>query len=142
MFGGLVLAGVQLPAIQQPVYSYFITDLDVQMERDYWNKLEPGTLVFDSIVSRSATLFARGSNANFTWYKSKPEWEKLAAAPDPMALKAGGYSYIYFDQISWDEIPQDIQKKYFNPCVKTVNEVEDWRHDFRKLIDVRACGME
>ena len=59
-----------------------------------------------------------------------------------MALKAGGYSYVYFDQISWDEIPQDIQKKYSDPCVKIVNEVEDWRHDFRKLIDVRACGME
>ena len=94
------------------MYSYFIGDLDVQMERDYWNKLEPDALVFDPIVSRSATIFARGSNASFTWYKSKPEWEKLAAAPDPYALKAGGYSYAYFDQKSWDEIPQDIQKKY------------------------------
>lgn len=139
MFGGVVLAGIQLPAIQQPVYSYFITDLDVQMERDYWNKLEPGTLVFDPIVFRSATLFARGSNASYTWYKSKPEWEALLEEPDPYALRASGYSYAYFDQISWDEIPTDIQKKYNDPCVTILNEVEDWRHDFRKLIDVRAC---
>lgn len=139
MFGGVVLAGIQLPAIQQPVYSYFITDLDVQMERDYWNKLEPDTLVFDPIVFRSATLFARGSNASYTWYKSKPEWEALLEEPDPYALRAGGYSYAYFDQISWDEIPTDIQKKYNDPCVTILNEVEDWRHDFRKLIDVRAC---
>ncbi len=140
MFGGIILAGVQIPAIQKPVYSYFITDLDVQMERDYWNKLEPGALVFDPIVSRSATLFARGSNANYTWYKSKPEWEKIAASPDPFSLNAGGYSYAYFDQVSWDEIPVDIQKKFDDPCVTVVKEVEDWRHDFRKLIDVKACS--
>jgi len=140
MFGGIILTGVQIPAIQKPVYSYFITDLDVQMERDYWNKLEPGALVFDPLVSRSATLFARGSNANYTWYKSKPEWEKIAASPDPYSLNAGGYSYAYFDQVSWDEIPPAIQKKFDDPCVKVVKEVEDWRHDFRKLIDVKACS--
>jgi hypothetical protein len=140
MFGGIVLTGVQIPAIQKPVYSYFITDLDVQMERDYWNKLEPGALVFDPIVSRSATIFARGSNASYTWYKSKPEWEKIAASPDPRSLKAGGYSYAYFDQKSWDEIPTDTQKKLSDPCVKVIKEVEDWRHDFRKLIDVKACS--
>lgn len=139
MFGGVVLAGIQLPAIQQPVYSYFISDLDVQMERDYWNKLEPDALVFDPIVFRSATLFARGSNASYTWYKSKPEWEALLNKPDPYSLRAGGYSYAYFDQVSWDEIPGDIQKKYNDPCVKILNEVEDWRHDFRKLIDIQAC---
>jgi hypothetical protein len=142
MLGGVFMAGIQIPAIQQPVYSYFIGDLDVQMERDYWNKLEPDALVFDPIVFRSATIFARGSNASYTWYKSKPEWEKIAAAPDPYALKAGGYNYAYFDQKSWDEIPAASQKKFNDPCVKIVKEVEDWQHDFRKLIDVRACGTE
>jgi hypothetical protein len=111
------------------------------MERDYWNKLEPGALVFDPIVSRSATLFARGSNANTTWYKSKPEWEKIAASPDPRSLNIGGYSYAYFDQQSWDEIPPAIQKQFDDPCVKVVKEVEDWRHDFRKLFDVKACSV-
>jgi hypothetical protein len=32
MFGGIILAGIQIPAMQQPVYSYFLSDLDVQ-----WN---------------------------------------------------------------------------------------------------------
>ncbi len=139
MFGGIMLAGIQVPAMQQPVYSYFLGDLDVQMERDYWNKLEPTALVFDPIVSRAATIFARGSNSGYTWYKSKPEWEKILASPDPYALNAGGYGYAYFDQKSWDEIPLAAQKKFDDPCVKIVKEVEDWRHDFRKLIDVKAC---
>ena len=139
MFGGVVLAGIQLQAIQYPVYSYFISDLDVQMERDYWNKLEPGALVFDPIVSRSATIFARGSNANYTWYQSKPEWEKLLASPDPVALNAGGYRYAYYDQKSWDEIPLPVQDQYKDPCVHIIKEIEDWQHDFRKLIDVSAC---
>jgi hypothetical protein len=140
MVGGIVLSGVQIHAIQQPVFSYFLSDLDVQMERDYWNVLEPDALVFDPIVSRAATIFARGSNANYTWYKSKPEWEKLLASPEPTALAAAGYKYVYFDQKSWDEIPLNIQEKYKNPCVQIVNEIEDWRHDFRKLMDVSACA--
>ncbi len=140
MLGGIVLTGIQIPAIQQPVYSYFIADMDVQMERDYWNKLEPDALVFDPIVSRSATIFARGSNSGLTWYKSKPEWEKIAASPDPYTLISGGYSYAYFDQKSWDEIPASVQKKFDDPCVRIVKEIEDWRHDFRKLIDISACG--
>lgn len=139
MVGGIVLTGVQIHAIQQPVYSYFLGDLDVQMERDYWNKLEPDALVFDPIVSRSATIFARGSNSNYTWYKSKPEWEKLLASPEPSSLATAGYRYAYFDQKSWDEIPLKVQQLYQNPCVQTINEIEDWRHDFRKLMDVSAC---
>lgn len=139
MFGGIVLTGIQLPAIQQPVYSYFLTDLDIQIERDYWNTLEPEALVFDPIVSRAATIFARGSNSGFTWYKSKPEWEKLVASPDPYDLRAGGYSYAYFDQKAWDEIPLSIQKKFDDPCVTVVKELEDWRHDFRKLVNIQAC---
>lgn len=139
MFGGIMLAGIQIPAMQQPVYSYFLSDLDVQMERDYWNRLEPDVLVFDPIVSRAATIFARGSNSGYTWYKSKPEWEKLLESPDPYALNTGGYSYAYFDQKSWDEIPLPAQKKFNDPCVKIVKEVEDWRHDFRKLINIKEC---
>jgi hypothetical protein len=139
MFGGIVLAGIQIPAMQQPVYSYFLADMDVQMERDYWNKLEPNALVFDQITARAATIFARGSNAGFTWYKTKPEWEKIAASPDPYSLNAGGYSYAYFDQKSWDEIPVSAQKKFDDPCVVVIKMLEDWKHDFRKLIDVKAC---
>jgi hypothetical protein len=139
MFGGIVLTGIQIPAIQQPVYSYFLTDMDVQMERDYWNTLEPEALVFDPIVSRAATIFARGSNSGYTWYKSKPEWEKLVTSPDPYDLRAGGYSYAYFDQKAWDEIPLSIQKKFDDPCVQIVKELEDWRHDFRKLVNVQTC---
>lgn len=142
MFGGVLLAAIQLPAIQQPVYSYFLSDLDVQMERDYWNKLEPDALIFDLIVSRSPVIFARGSNANFTWYASKPEWEALAQSPEPRALNAGGYSYAYFDQVSWDELTPSVKESYLDSCVRIVNEIEDWRHDFRKLLDISNCTIE
>jgi hypothetical protein len=142
MFGGVLLAAIQLPAIQQPVFSYFLSDLDVQMERDYWNKLEPDVLIFDPIVSRSPVIFARGSNANFTWYASKPEWEALAQSPEPRALNTGGYSYAYFDQVSWDELTPAVQESFQDPCVRIVNEIEDWRHDFRKLLDVSNCKVE
>ena len=62
--GGVVMFGVELPAIQKPVPSYFLIDLDARMLQDHWNRLEPGALVFDPIPSRATTLFGRFTNSS------------------------------------------------------------------------------
>jgi hypothetical protein len=139
MMGGVVLFGVELPAMQKPVYSYFLTDLDVLIQRDYWNKLEKDALVFDTITARAPTIFGRATDSNITWYQSKPEWNKLNEAPRPADLRAYGFSYAYFDNKYWDSLPIDVQKSLQDPCVKVVEEVEDWKHDNRKLLDIRSC---
>lgn len=131
--------GIQLAAIQSPVYSYFITPLDAQMTKAHWNRLETGALIFDPSPARGTTVLGRPTNSAYTWYATKPEWEALRSAPDPVQLRAAGYRYVYLDNGYWDEIGLTYQKQFTQPCVKQIDEVVDGQNNFRRLLDIDAC---
>ncbi len=139
VFGGMVLFGVELIAAQKPVYSYFLTNLDVSAARDYWNRLEPGALVFDPVPVRAVTIFGRPTRSSSSWYSPLPDWEQLALAPTPASLRAAGFSYAYLDQAHWDELPAASQSALRSACVVEMGEYTDWTGDYRWLLDLRAC---
>ncbi len=142
MFGGVVLFGFELLAAVHPVRATFVDVLDARVEADYWNRLEPDALVFDSSSSRSATIFGRKTDAGITWYESKPAWEALVKAPNPANLRAAGFDYVYLDQAYWNKLGPTYQQALIGPCVKLVKEY-DWDgppSDFRRLLDIRQCG--
>jgi hypothetical protein len=145
IFGGVVLFGIELIAARKPVYSYFLSSMDVQMEKEYWNRLEPDALVFDPSPSRAPTVFGRFTDAYLTWMDPKPEWQELVAAPDPYQLQAAGFDYVYFDIRYWENLSPENQALLESPCVVLVKQVDgtrsenDLRADFRRLLDIRAC---
>jgi hypothetical protein len=136
---GLLLFSIGLVAAQKPVYSYFLTDLDVAAARDFWNRLEPGSLVFDPIPIRPPTLFARPTHSSTTWYEPTPEWEALVQSPDPSALRSAGFQYVYIDQAYWDTLSTASQSKLQSSCVTLLKEYTDWTGDFRWLMDIGQC---
>ncbi len=145
VLGGLVLFSVSLIAAPKPVYSYFITDMDVVMFKEHWNKLEPSARIFDPEAVRSVTVFGRYTRAFDSWYVPKPEWEALVAAPDPSALAAAGFDYVYFGSEYWDDLTPELQSRLGETCAALVDEVfgfrspTDFRKDFRRLLDLRGC---
>jgi hypothetical protein len=139
VFGGLVMFGVELLAAQRPVYSYFLTPLDAQIGDAHWNRLPPGALVFDPEPSRATTIFGRFTDAAYTWFSFKPEWNQLHDEPDPRALQAAGFDYLYFDQAYWDEIGPLWQQRLQDPCVRLVDQAENSVGEFRRLYDLSAC---
>jgi hypothetical protein len=145
IFGGVILFGTELIAAGKPVYSYFLSSMDVQMEKGYWNRLEPNALVFDPIPSRAPTVFGRSTDAYLTWYEPKPEWQALVAAPDPYQLRSAGFDYVYYDIRYWESLTSQTQALLQSPCVMVVEQVDgyrsenDLRTDFRRLVDVRNC---
>lgn len=139
IFGGLVFAGFQMIAVQRPVYSYFLTPLDVQMTRAHWNRLEAGALVFDPVPYRAPAIFARHTNASYTWYHPKPEWEALLQAPDPRRLRAAGFRYLYVDKGYWDSVDPNLRAAYSGGCAVLVDDVSDALGDFRRLFDLQNC---
>jgi hypothetical protein len=137
LFGGLVMGGVSLLAAQRPVYSYFITPLDVRIMRAHWNDLLPGALVFDPTPYRAPTLFGRHTNASYTWYRAKPKWEALYADPNPVAMRKSGFRYVYLDDGYWNGLT-DAQRESF-ACTLVVDEAADNQGRFRRLLDVTPC---
>ncbi len=144
-FAGVILFGVQLAAIQKPVYATFITPMDAQMSQTYWNKLKPGSLIFDPTVYRAPTVFGRFTKSSPSWYQTSPEFQALAGAPDPFKIHAAGFDYMYFDSDYWDNMTPAEQALFKNECVKQVAQVngihgeKDYRRDFRRLLDIHDC---
>ena len=139
MLGGLIYFGVESIGVRSPVLSYFIEPLDAAMENEYWNRLEPGWMVFDSTPSRSVTLFARPVRSSATWYEVLPDWFAKAANPDPYLLQADGFGYVYLSASDWDTLQPTQQLALQGKCVIKLKEVSDWTGDFRRLLDIRAC---
>lgn len=137
--GGMVMFGVELLAGQRPVLSYFLTPLDNQMMTAHWNRLPPDALIFDPEPSRGTTVLGRFTNSSTTWFENKPAWKQLRAAPDPYALQAAGFDYLYLDQVYWESIELVYQQRLQAPCVKLVDEVTGMSDDFRRLYDLGAC---
>jgi hypothetical protein len=140
VMGGLITFGLQIASAPQPVAAPFISELDIPMSRAYWNRLEPGALVFDTIPERSVTLFGQATRAKRDVYSFMPEWEALAVDPNPQKVAAAGYTYIYLDDLAQRAMSDATLQAYRRPCVKVVKEVLPTAgYTFRRLLDVRAC---
>ena len=139
MLSGLVLFAVEMVAIPKPVESYYLNELDGRMFKYYWDKLAPGALVFDPVPSRAPTVFGRATNSSLTWFEEKPAWKQLAAAPDPVKIKAAGFDYIYLDNLYWGNLDFASRDLLNGPCVKVIQEYENSMHETRRLLDLRAC---
>lgn len=143
-FGGLVFLGIQLLAIQEPTLPLFITELDVRMENRHWNQLPRDAMIFDPDPRRVVTVFGRGTDAMISW-TPKPEWNALMENPDPYALQAAGFDYVYYGVEYWEWLSPEAQVKLNDACVKLVDEAhgirspEDYRKDFRRLLNIMAC---
>jgi hypothetical protein len=142
MLSGLVLLGNQINATYKPVASYFVSDLDVRMYAAYWDRLEPGAMVFDPVPSRPPTIFGRFTDSSITWYVPKDSWVDLVKAPDPVNVRAAGFRYMYFDKEYFKE-HQDLLGK---PCATLVQQMDGAKEshgemipDYRRLIDISSC---
>lgn len=145
ILGGLVLFGVQLAAIQKPTYATFVTPMDAKMSQEYWDRLQPGSLIFDPVVFRAPTLFGRFTDSSPSWYTRSDSWQALSDAPDPTMIHDAGFDYMYFDSNFWEGLTAEERSRFVLPCVKLVAQVDgvhsekDYTKDFRRLLDIRSC---
>ena len=143
--GGLVHFAVSLTAAPKPVNTFFITDMDAKILADNWNRFEPEALVIDPDSVRGVTVLGRYSRSSNNWGEPTAEWDQLMTAPDPYALRAAGYSYLYYGSEYWDQLGAPYREALSAACVKQVERVDgirsekDYRKDYRILLDLRAC---
>ena len=72
LFGGLSIFSLELLAIQKPILSTYIEPLDARIMKEYWNKLDPSSMILDPEPIRDAVLFGRPTNAAITWFELNP----------------------------------------------------------------------
>jgi hypothetical protein len=140
MFGGIVLFGLSLTAAVKPILSDFIDPLDASMSRQYFDKLEDDALVFDNINYRAPVVFGRPNRSALDFYTRTEEYKFLVADPEPHAIHAAGYDYIYIDGTYWREMTPKERESFNDSCVRLVYSVEQpVPPDFRRLLDISAC---
>ena len=145
IFGGMILFGIELIAAQKPVLPLAMGPMDVQIYNEYWDKLEPNALVFDTLPARAVTIFGRFTDSNETWYVPKESWIALAQNPFPRALRAAGFDYFYYSLINWENFSPEVQSALDDPCVKPAVQVDgvrsatDAHQSWLRLVDIRGC---
>ncbi|MBI9050456.1 MAG: hypothetical protein JEZ00_13630 [Anaerolineaceae bacterium] len=142
MVGGLFYFGIQSIAGQTPILSTFIEPMDAVMENRYWDQLPEDSMVFDPMPSRSATIFARPSESQSSWYSRTDEFNALTADPNPYQIHQAGYDYIYWSEESWHNLSDRERASFDDPCVIIVDEITQWDNDFRRLLDISTCQSQ
>lgn len=144
--GGLVHFGVSLTSAPKPVNTFFITDMDARMLADNWNRFEPDALVFDPEQVRGVTVLGRYTRSSDSWGGATEEWGRLFDAPDPYALRAAGFSYLYYGSEYWEQLTPGAREALSASCVTIVDRADgtrsetDYRKDYRILLDIRSCN--
>ena len=140
----MILFGIELTAAQKPVLPLAMQPMDIQIYNEYWDKLEPDALVFDTLPARAVTIFGRFTDSNETWYVPKQSWIALAQNPFPRDLRAAGYDYFYYSLINWESFSPEVQSALEDSCVKLVVQADGIRSDtlrpsWVRLVDIRGC---
>lgn len=143
VFGGLVITGPLLTAMPKAVFGDRIRPLDAAMNREFWDRLEPGSLVMDSQTWRAVAVTGRLTRSSLDSSTMLGEWRALVALPVVATLARKGFDYVYVEQAWWDKMPEAARQSFGDPCVKLLGEKRDDGPDgFRRLFDIRACRAE
>ncbi len=134
IFSGISLFSLQMAAMPNPVYAIFLDPLDAQMFTRHWDRLLPGTMVYDPVYPRSATIFGRPIRSSKTMGETLPEWNSLLENPDPYRLKAAGYDYLYVDLKYLNKYTGVVQLES-QSCVHLIDLLED--KNGAKVVDAR-----
>lgn len=141
IIGGIAMLPSILVASARPQSSYFISQLDRQAAKMYWNTLEWDAAIFDPAYTyRPAAIFASSAGQAYQdIHTPYPGFAALTANPNPLQAADQGYMYYYLDRQTWDKFPPEIQAAFSNACVKGIAQFTSDDGDFRKLYDLRAC---
>lgn len=139
VFSGLVIAGISLTYAPHVVFGRSLNHLDTYIASEYWDKLEPGSKIFDPRQWRATALTGRLTQAALSTNQPAPAWEALRDDPRLKDLLSQGYSYVYVDEGWWRSLPQEKKAGLKQPCVKTLSEYDNIKLEFRRLLDLTAC---
>jgi len=139
LFGGMLIAGIQLTAASSTQLAHTFTELDAALTSQVWGEFSNEDKIFGplgntTIITGQLTGRLLGNppeNSN---------WTQLRLNPTLEALIAQEYDYIFIDSRRWDDISPDSQAELDASCIEIFAEVWDNSGDnFRRILDLKDC---
>jgi len=140
ILSGIVLFSIQMIAIIRPQFTYFVDTPDAILSQKYWDNLEQDAQIFDLDATRAVTLFGRPMRHAFQdQYTPFSAWLTLEQNLDPTQIAQAGFSYIYLDKETWQNLTYQQKQNFQQPCVSKFAEQVTEEKDFRWILDIRTC---
>jgi hypothetical protein len=146
VFGGCMIAGPTLSAAAKSVLTEpDVSGIDARVSEEIWDRLAPGSLIFDPQGWRATMLTGRLTRAiegNMSYnYARSSHWEAILANPSIQELLEQGYQYVYIDKSWWDSLPAEARESLSIECIEIITEyIDPISSDFRRLINLEACS--
>ncbi len=139
MFGGLMLAGIQLTAVSTTQLAHRYTELDAQLASEIWDTLPYNARIFGN--PGNATVLTGRLAEQLLDEPVTRRWQSLLTDLNLDVLVDYGFEFVLVSN-RWpsDTMLDQIAALEAQPCVVLMTEVWDTsRVNFRKLYDIRGC---
>ncbi|NPA06316.1 MAG: hypothetical protein GXO54_02810 [Chloroflexi bacterium] len=137
---GVVIAALQLSALQRPRLGQHITLADAAIAREVWNALPRDALVFDPLGWPVVVVTGRPTWYGRWFHDPFPEHQALVARPELPALRALGFTHVYVRAQWLETLPADLVAELFeHPCTRVVAQAPE-DQPTRWLLEIRACS--
>ena len=142
---GVVLGGIQLSAIQRPRFGASISQYDVEIARQVWDRLPPKALIFDPRGWPAVAITGRLTRFGIWKGHESTMHHTLTKHPTVNGFLAAGFSYVYVPDEWWYDLTPEDQHELSRPCIIVVAESQsppnaEGRIYFRRLLDISKCG--
>lgn len=136
-FSGIVLAGIQLTAAPDTIYSAKYKDFDTKLLAQVWGKIPKDSKIFGP-VGKGSILTGRVTAGIYTYPPNERDiWVELRANPTFNTFIANGFEFVYFDSETNKSFLEEINKA---SCAKMFGYAEDRSGvNYAGFYDLRGC---
>jgi len=139
VFGGMVVAGIQLTAASSTQLAHTFTELDSTLTSQVWGKFSSEDKIFGplgntTIITGQLTgqLLGEPPATNY--------WSQLTVAPNLDGLLEREFDYVLVDSRRLDNLSPESRAELDASCIEIFAEVWDNSGvNFRRIIDLKDC---
>jgi hypothetical protein len=139
IFGGMVVAGIQLSAASTTQLAHTFTELDSALSAQVWGRFSEEDKLFGPL-GNTTIITGQLTGRLLGEAPSDTQWAELTNTPTLVGLLAEGYDYVLVDSRRWDDLSPASQAELEADCIEIFAEVWDNSGlNFRRILDLKNC---
>lgn len=139
LFGGMVVAGIQLTAASSTQLAHTFTELDSTLTSQVWGKFSSEDKIFGPL-GNTTIITGQLTGRLLGAPPLNSRWAQLTSDPTLEALIDQQYDFVLVDSRRWDDLSPESQAELDASCIEIFAEVWDnSRANFRRMLDLKNC---